>query len=64
VPKAEDVHTTIAMIDPIDDSIRANNNLPNARVFELSNDATHLGKFGEPLDAADEKLTEPHCAIW
>jgi hypothetical protein len=45
------------------DSVCANDNLAKARVGKFGNHTPQLGKVGEALGVADEKLAKPDCAV-
>lgn len=64
VPESSDVYSAIPVIDAVDDPVRSNNYLTKERIAELRQDPPHLRVISKKFGAADEELTEGHCARW
>ncbi len=64
MPESRDVHTAIAVIDAMDDSVGTDDDLPNGWIIEFRDDATQLGKLTKPFGVAYEKLTETDRPFW
>ena len=54
----DNVHLTVIVVHPVDDAVRADDDFPKGGITELGHDASHFGKIGEPLGAADQELAE------
>ena len=63
VPKSSNINAAIGVIDTVDDSVGANDDLSDGWIVKLGNHSAHLGKVGKPLGAAEEKLAEPDGAL-
>jgi hypothetical protein len=58
VPKSDDIHSAIGMVNAIDDTVGTHNNLANRGNIELRDDASQLGKLRETFRMANEELSE------
>ena len=63
MPKSDDVHAAIAMIDVVNHPVGAHDDLAQRMIVEFRHHTSQFGKIREPLRAGDEKLAEPKGAL-
>ena len=63
MPETDNIHTTISVMNAVNDAVGADNDLADGWIVELGNHPTHIGKVGKALRAADKKLPKPECAL-
>jgi hypothetical protein len=62
MPEPTDVHTTIFVIDAVNDPISADNDLADGWILEFRDNSTRLWKAREALGAANKQLAKPDGA--
>jgi len=63
MPESGNVHTAIAVIDAVDDTVGTNDNLAQRGIAEFGHDSAHLREISEALGIADEELAENDGAL-
>jgi len=58
MPESGNIHSAIAVVNAVNDTVGADDNLSNGWISKFWHHAAHLREVGETLGAADEKLGE------
>jgi len=58
MPKPRYIHPSISMINPVYNSIRANNDLPDTGFCEFWHNTPHLWEIRKALCAADQQTSK------
>ncbi len=58
VPVPDNIHSTVGMIDTVDDAVGTHHKLPNTRSGKLGNDASQFGKICQTFRATDKEPTK------
>ena len=61
MPHSTDLHDFQFVVDAVNDAVRANNDLANAGITELRNDATDLGELVQLVSLSYEAIPERLC---
>ena len=63
MPESGNIHPAIALVNAVNDTAGADDNLANGWITKFRHHSTHLRKVCQPLGAADQKLGKRECPV-
>src|ERR1035438_1847810 len=63
MPESGDIYSAIGVVNAVDDTVGADDNLANGWISKFWNHSAHLREVGETLSAADQELGKRNSPV-